>query len=85
MPSDAEVRYRVPDNLTDEDITEARRALEDLARILGRASAEASHRLGINFDMNDPQVAREVMMATFEALVLSKPPKRRKPAEGRRG
>jgi len=51
-----------------------RRALKDLARLLGRATAEASHRLGISFGMDDPQVTREVMMATLEALVLPKSP-----------
>ena len=70
-------RWVAPENLTDEQITEARRALEELARVLGRASANACHELGISFDMDDPQVAREVMMATFEGLVLSRPPARK--------
>lgn len=82
MPTQTDVRYIVRDNLTDEEIAESRRALEDLARILGRASAEACHRLGITFDMDDPQVAREVMMATFEGLVFSKPQKRGTSAKG---
>lgn len=76
MPREPGVRYIVRDNLMDEEIAEARRSLEDLARILGRTSADACHRLGISFDMDDPQVAREVMMATFEALVFSRPQKR---------
>ena len=66
-----------PGNLTDEQIAQARRALEDLARVLGRASSNACHELGISFDMDDPQVARDVMMATFEGLVLSRPPARK--------
>ena len=66
-----------PGNLTDEQIAQARRALEDLARVLGRASANACHELGISFDMDDPQVARDVMMATFEGLLLSRPPARK--------
>ena len=70
-------RWVAPKNLTDEQIAEARRALEELAKLLGRASANACHELGISFDMDDPQVAREVMMATFEGLVLSRPPARK--------
>ena len=70
-------RWVAPENLTDEEIAEARRALEDLAKLLGRASANACHELGITFDMDDPQVARDVMMATFEGLVLSRPPARK--------
>ena len=69
-------RWVAPENLTDEQIAEARHALEDLAKLLGRASAKACHELGITFDMDDPQVARDVMMATFEALVYSHPPAR---------
>ena len=65
-------RWVAPEDLTDEQIAEARRALEDLARLLGRASANACHELGITFDMDDPEVARDVMMATFESLVLSR-------------
>jgi hypothetical protein len=75
MPREPDVRFIVPDNLTDEDIAVAWRALQDLARILGRASAAACHRLGISFDMDDPQVARDKMLATFEALVFSEPSK----------
>jgi len=67
-------RWVAPENLTDEQIAEARRALEDFAKLLGRASANACHELGIGFDMDDPQVARDVMMATLEGLVLSRPP-----------
>ena len=70
-------RWLAPENLTDEQIADPRRALEDLAKLLGRASARAVHELGISFDMNDPQVARDVMMATFEALVYSHPPTRK--------
>lgn len=65
------------ENLTDEQIAEARRALEDLAKLLGRASERACHELGISFDMEDPQVTREVMMATLEGLVLSRSPARK--------
>ena len=70
-------RWVAPENLTDEEIAEARRALEELARVLGRASARACHELGITFDMDDPKVARDVMVAAFEGLVLSRPPARK--------
>lgn len=75
--SEAATRWVVPDNLTNEQIADARRALEDLARLLGRVSAEACHKLGISFDMDDPQVARDVIKVTFDALVSS-PPRTRK-------
>ena len=66
-------RWVAPENPTDEQIAEARRALVELTRVLGRASARACHEMGISFDMDDPQVARDVMMATLEGLVLSRP------------
>lgn len=66
-------RWVAPENSTDEQVAEARRALEDLAKLLGRASANACHELGITFDMDDPEVARDVMMAALEGLVLSRP------------
>ena len=71
--NEPETRWVAPENLTDEQIAEARLALEDLAKLLGRASANACHQFGIIFDMDDPQVAQDIMMATFEGLVLSHP------------
>lgn len=59
--------------LSEEEIAKARRAILELARAKGRASAAAAHQLRIEVDMDDPQVARDVMMATFEGLFLSKP------------
>jgi hypothetical protein len=50
-----------------------RQALEELAKLLGRASAKACHELGITFDMDDPQVARDVIMGTFDGLFRSHP------------
>ena len=70
----------------EEEVAEAREAILRLARAMGRASAAAAHRLGIDFDMDDPQVARDVMMATFEGLFLSgsrRPPRKRGKARGR--
>ena len=77
MPRKPQVTYVVPENLTEEQIAEARESLAELARILGRATAAACHKLRIDFDMDDPQVARDVMMATLERLVLSRPPTRK--------
>lgn len=77
MPRKPQVTYVVPENLTEEQIAEAHQSLMDLARILGRATAEACHKLRIDFDMDDPQVARDVIMAAFEGLVLSRPPARK--------
>lgn len=71
---ESDVGWVVPADLSDEQVAEARRAIEDLAKLLGRVSAKACHDLGITFDMEDPEVAREVMKMTFEALVYSTPP-----------
>ena len=73
MPRDPQVTYVVPENLTEEQIAEARQSLTELARILGRGTAEACHKLRIDFDMDDPQVARDVMMATFDGLFRPHP------------
>ena len=73
MPREPQITYVVPKYLTEEQIAEARQSLTELARLLGRASAKACHEIGITFDMDDPQVARDVMMATFDGLFLSHP------------
>lgn len=82
MPNEPDVRYVVPENISEEQVADARRALEDLARSLGRLSARACHELGIQFDMDDPEVAREVMKMTVEAAFLSPPPKTRRKRKG---
>jgi hypothetical protein len=38
---------------------------------MARAAVDASIRLGIEFDVDDPEVARDVMKATFEGLFLA--------------
>jgi len=63
----------VPESLSEEQIADTRRALEDLARALGRISARVCHEMGIQFDMDDPEVAREVMKMPFEGLFYSSP------------
>ena len=77
MAREPETTWVVPANLTEEQIAEARRDLEDLAKCLGRISARACHELGIRFDMDDPEVAREVIRMTFEAVFYSQPKPRR--------
>ena len=39
--------------------------------------------MGIRFDMDDPDVAREVKKMTFEAMFLSDPKKRPRAAKSR--
>ena len=63
----------VPENLTQEQIAEARERLKAFACSLGRISAKVCHDMGIQFDMDDPDVAREVMRLTFDALFYSAP------------
>jgi hypothetical protein len=77
MRGEPQVTYRMAENLTGDQIAEAQESLMELARILGRAITRTCHEHGLEFDMDDPQVTREVMMAALEALVLSKPAKRR--------
>lgn len=72
-----DVRYVVPENLTEEQIAEAKEKLHDLAKSLGQISAKACHELGVRFDMDDPDVAREVMKMTFEAVFYSSPARSR--------
>jgi hypothetical protein len=76
MKSEPNVRYVVPENLTEEQIAEAKKSLHDIARLLGRVSAQVCHKMGIQFDMDDPEVAREVMRLTFEGVFYSAPPVR---------
>lgn len=82
MAREPETKWVVPGNLTEEQIADARRALEDLVKQLARISARACHELGITFDMDDSEVARDVMKMTLEAVFYSKPAARPK---GRRG
>jgi hypothetical protein len=73
MTEEPDVRYVVPADLSKEDVAEARKALEDLARGLGRISARVCHEMKIRFDMDNPEVAREVLTITFEAMFLTTP------------
>ena len=73
VPDEPQTTWVTPENLTDEQIAEARRALENIIKIMARATVDACDRLGIEFDIDDPEVARNVMKATFEGLFYSKP------------
>jgi hypothetical protein len=73
------------ETISDEKRAEAKAHLIELAKALGRASATACHKLGIRFDMDDPQVARDVMLATFDGLFLSKPRARCRGSKGGTG
>lgn len=78
MADPPQTTWVTPENLTEEQLAEGRRALEYLIRIMARATADPCERLGIEFDMDDPEVARDVMKATFEGLLLSKAAPRRR-------
>ena len=73
MPDEPHTTWVTPENLTEEQVADARRALESFIKIMARATVDACDRLGIEFDMDDPEVARDVMKATFEGLFLPKP------------
>ena len=73
MADPPQTTWVTPENLTEEQLAEGRRALESLIKIMARATVDACDRLGIEFDMDDPEVARDVMKAAFEGLFLSKP------------
>ena len=66
------------ENPSEAEMAEARQAWENLITLLARTAANAAHRLGIELDMDDPEVARDILEATFEGLFLSKPAKRQR-------
>ena len=65
------------DNLSEEEPADGRPAAEDLIRSIARVTAEACAKLGVESDMDDPEVARDVFGAAIEGLVKSRPPTRR--------
>lgn len=77
MKREHDVHYVTRENLTEDQIAEAKEKLHEVAKLLGRVSAQVCHKMGIQFDMDDPEVAREVMKLTFEGLFYSSPPARR--------
>ena len=60
------------------ELLQAREQLMQLARVLGRAGAEAAYRLGLEFDLDNPEVARDLMLATFQGVLISKCSERRR-------
>ena len=86
MKREPDVHYVVPEDLTEEQIAKAKETLHDIARLLGRVSAQVCHKMGIQFDMDDPEVAREVMKLTFDGMFLTAPRKpQRSEASKRKG
>ena len=71
---DEPAAWVVPENVTEEQVAEARQALIELAKSLARLTANVCHKHRIVLDMDDPEVAREVLLATFEAVAYSRPP-----------
>lgn len=56
MAQDPLTTWSIPEDLTEEQVAEARRALEDLVKLLARATADVCHRLGIEFDRTIPRL-----------------------------
>jgi hypothetical protein len=48
-------------------------ALMPLIKEMARMSAQTAHQTGVEYDMDDPDVARAVIEATFDGLFLSSP------------
>lgn len=48
-------------------------ALMPLIKDMARISVQTAHYMGIESDMDDPAVARAVIKATFDGLLLSPP------------
>lgn len=78
VEGDPNTSWIVPEQPRDEEIAEGRQAMENLAKYLGRVSAQACHDLRIQFDMDNPDVAREVIKMTFEAAFYAERPKRKR-------
>lgn len=51
-----------------EGIEAAKNALEGLVTSIARTSARVSGDMGVEFDVDDPRVARWLMLATFEGM-----------------
>jgi len=64
----AVAEFRFPHEYN-KDVEEERLEFHELIKSLARATAHASHKLGIKFDMDDPQVARELLIVTFNAVI----------------
>ncbi len=78
------VTFIAKESPIEEEIARAGQAWQNLVKLLARTAVEASLKDGIHLDMDDPEVAREVMKATFEGLFLAKSAKKRCRAKGTR-
>ena len=56
--------------LDDPELEKSRQALVELIKIMAREAARVFVELGLEFDMDDPDVARDVMKATFDGLFM---------------
>lgn len=81
VEGDPNTSWIIPEQPRDGEIAEGKRALGNLVKSLARAAADACHKHGLEFDMDDPEVARAVMMVTFKGLLLSPSPQRRAPGK----
>jgi hypothetical protein len=59
------------EDLSEEEQAEARRTAEGLIKSIARATVDACTSLGVEFDMDDPVVARDVFGAAIEGLFTS--------------
>lgn len=51
-----------------EDTNQTRVESQELIKSLARTTARAAHKLGIQFDVNDPQVVRDLVTTAFTAV-----------------
>ena len=65
-------------DLSEEEQAEARRAAENLIKSIARATVDACSKLGVEFDMDDPEVARDVFGAAIEGLFGSSTPAKKR-------
>lgn len=69
------------DNLSAEEQAEARRAAENLIKSIARATVDACSKLGVEFDMDDPEVAHDVFGAVITGLFKSPTPAKKRARE----
>ena len=61
-------------NLSEEERAEACRGAEGLIKSIARVTVDACTKLGVEFDMDDPEVARDVFGAVIDGLFKSPAP-----------
>ena len=55
-----------------DEMKDAQGALEGLVRLIAGVSANAACNLGVDFDVEDPRVARWLMITTFDSIFMPK-------------